>query len=504
MRITRDWQGVRMRQVAAGCDPDAPARLVIIPAAWDEGAGPALACLAPGSGPADLRRASRDWIARIEAASPGAAIGDGIGHRLQRLLLLRRGAPGEMLWRQTAGADARPSFILNLPAFMDPAAGFDADAFGDAVETGVTALTLAAPDARRIAVGVADLAGLLAHLGLDYDSDEARAVGAGIAALLRARADAASAACANRLGGACDPGDEPAVPAGLPAWLAPHVAKAQVAAQGAGPGTFRPRHLATTGISRPGPVEALLGAETGGIAPAFALVSPSGGLTRAARALLAARGLSPDAALAAVLAGDTPLPLAGRAAHAAMHEAVAPYIYALPPRPLTLETVPPARAERRQLPARHAGYTQRATVGGHKLFLRTGEYADGRLGEISVALPKDGAIARGLMDGLSHAVSLGLQHGVPLEDFVEAFAMSRFGPAGAVEGDPAVTHATSLLDYVARTLAATYLGRDDLPAAGPEDAAPAPATGRAPELPLGLPADASPRNRRRALRLVER
>ena len=106
---------------------------------------------------------------------------------------------------------------------------------------------------------------------------------------------------------------------------------------------------------------------------------------------------------------------------------------------------------------------RRRRSGGHKLYLRTGEYADGQLGEIFLALHKEGAAFRGLMDNFAVAVSLGLQHGVPLESFVEAFTFTRFGPAGAVEGDPAVRTATSLLDYAFRHLAANYLGRRDIP-----------------------------------------
>ncbi len=98
--------------------------------------------------------------------------------------------------------------------------------------------------------------------------------------------------------------------------------------------------------------------------------------------------------------------------------------------------------QRRELPSRRSGYTQKASVGGHKLFLRTGEYDDGMLGEIFIALQKEGAAFRGLMDNFAHAVSIGLQHGVPLERFVETFTFTRFGPAGAVEGDPAVHAAT--------------------------------------------------------------
>ena len=156
------------------------------------------------------------------------------------------------------------------------------------------------------------------------------------------------------------------------------------------------------------------------------------------------------------------------------------------------------------LPDRRAGYTQKAAVGGHKIFLRTGEYEDGQLGEISIGLHKEGAAFRGLMDNFAMAVSLGLQHGVPLAEFVEAFTFTRFGPSGAVEGDPAVERATSLLDYVFRNLAVNYLGKTDLPPAEEEEADTVGdgARDRAPLLPLDLPREDGPRQRRRTLRLV--
>ncbi len=147
-----------------------------------------------------------------------------------------------------------------------------------------------------------------------------------------------------------------------------------------------------------------------------------------------------------------------------MHDAVAPFVHAMPARPEPVRQ-PLHAVRRRELPARRAGYTQKAAVGGHRLFLRTGEYDDGTLGEVFIALHKEGAAFRGLMDNFAIAVSLGLQHGVPLEAYVEAFTFTRFGPAGAVEGDPAVAQATSLLDYAFRHLAANYLGRRDIPEA---------------------------------------
>jgi hypothetical protein len=245
--------------------------------------------------------------------------------------------------------------------------------------------------------------------------------------------------------------------------------------------------------------------ETGGIGPAFSPLGPSGALTRAARAWLAVSGLTPEEALAMTLAGGAPLPTASPAAHVAMHDAVAPFVHAMPPRPLDARQAPQV-GRRRELPPRRAGYTQKAAVGGHKLYLRTGEYGDGQLGEIFLALHKEGPAFRGLMDNFAVAVSLGLQHGVPLDAFVEAFTFTRFGPAGAVEGDPAVSHATSLLDYAFRHLAANYLGRRDIPEAEVEEADTVGngARDRAPLLPLELPAEASPRARRREFRVVTR
>ncbi len=120
------------------------------------------------------------------------------------------------------------------------------------------------------------------------------------------------------------------------------------------------------------------------------------------------------------------------------------------------------KAERDKLPARRKGYTQKAIVGGHKVYLRTGEYEDGRLGEIFVDMHKEGAAFRSLMNNFAIAISLGLQYGVPLEEFVEAFTFTRFEPAGYVQGNEAIKNATSILDYIFRELAVSYLARNDL------------------------------------------
>ncbi len=118
--------------------------------------------------------------------------------------------------------------------------------------------------------------------------------------------------------------------------------------------------------------------------------------------------------------------------------------------------------ERNKLPMRRKGYTQKATVGGHKVFLRTGEYGDGTIGEIFIDMHKEGAAFRSLMNSFAMAISLGLQYGVPLEEFVDAFSFTRFEPCGMVTGNDAIKMATSILDYIFRELAVSYLGRTDL------------------------------------------
>ncbi|MCB9971459.1 MAG: TSCPD domain-containing protein [Hyphomonas sp.] len=117
---------------------------------------------------------------------------------------------------------------------------------------------------------------------------------------------------------------------------------------------------------------------------------------------------------------------------------------------------------RSRLPDRRKGYIQKATVGGHKVYLHTGEFEDGSLGEIFIDMHKEGAAFRSLMNNFAIAISMGLQYGVPLEEYVDAFVFTRFEPAGAVTGNDRITRATSILDYIFRELAVSYLGRDDL------------------------------------------
>ncbi|HUX19664.1 MAG TPA: hypothetical protein VMW69_00405, partial [Spirochaetia bacterium] len=151
----------------------------------------------------------------------------------------------------------------------------------------------------------------------------------------------------------------------------------------------------------------------------------------------------------------------------------------------------PGDRRRESLPTRRSGYTQKAKIGSHSLFLRTGEYGDGRLGEIFLDMHKEGAAFRSLLNSFAIAVSLGLQYGVPLEEYVDAFTFTRFEPNGIVRGHENIKMATSVLDFIFRDLALTYLKRTDLvqvqsedllsTTTGAQEAAGTPTDERAPE-----------------------
>jgi len=481
------WEGVALRRTRAAADPDSPLRAVALPLPWDgeAGAAAALASLVPGAGPVSLPRAAEAWIARVAAGGTTAGTLDSdsaakLAEALRALLLSRRGCPGSETWRGDA-ARSEPRFVLNLPAFLEPDGGFDAAGYAGACAVAIRTLDcLCGGRARRLRLGFADLAGLLTKLGLPYESPDARSVASALAALTRGAAEAESGRMAERLG-ALEPVALvwPAPPAETPVPGLAEAARAALDSAAAAPGL---RHAALVALAPPDAAEALLGAATGGIAPA-------------------------------ANASDQPVPDAARQA---MREAVGPFLHA----PLPLPLAPPgeARPARRQAATsssvrRHTGAVLHVYVGGHKVALRTAEDPEGRLVEIAFTLSKEGAAYRSLMESFAQSVSLGLRQGVPLADYVDAFAYTRFGPAGAVEGDPAIPRATSVLDWAFRRLALDYLGRRDLPQPSEEDVMPdslGTAAQQAPLLPMDLPrvpavaaaATASPRGRRRSLRLV--
>jgi ribonucleoside-diphosphate reductase alpha chain len=521
MKTSKAWHGVRLRWVEAAGDPDALAARVQLPASWSDAAAGAIAGLAPGVRMIALPELAEGWMApaAVRADEAGLFTRASFAAALHDLLLRRRGVPGQAIWENPkASGQDRPRFVFNLPAFLDPGAGFDCDGFRDAVDIATVALTVLRPGARSLALGFADLDGLLAALGLDYDSQAARDVAASVAALLRGRAECTSARLSAITGRSFRPQSWPSPPRmaegndGLEHHRLPGLAAAAREAFAEAAALPCCAHETVAALSGCDAAEALLGVETTGLAPAFSRTGPDGGLTRATRHLLAARDLSPEMALAGMLRGEPVVSVPSPEAHAAMHAAVGAII-PTPPLRQGVEAarpgvghaalVSPPVAVAVDLPTRRSGTMQKASVGSHRLYLRTAEYADGKLGEIGITLQKEAPAFRALMDAFSTAVSLGLQHGVPLEPFVEAFVGTRFGTAGAVEGDPTVGSATSIIDYVFRHLAVAHLGRtipepeDSGSVQGPQAAEPAPT------LPLDLPPlREAPEARRRRLRLV--
>ncbi|NHO31912.1 TSCPD domain-containing protein [Acetobacter fallax] len=542
MNAQRYWNGVRMRTVMAAPDPDAPPRQITLPADWDDDAASALADIAPGTGAVSIAAESARWIDALVPARDDAKAAPVNGRSLAWLLMLRQAAPTLALW--SGEFDRRPGFVVNLAAFVLPGEGFSGEAYVAALRLLCATLRLEAeekanrrngelalddaateptlfdlpvretrqsPDTRpeRNDAGTPDLplgepasvAGeilltnldaCLAALGLDYDSDDGRDAACSLVAL---------ATLVVREGTGCDH---------LP--LTPHrnvipglALVAREAWARAAVETVSPAQRIETGFSGPGPVDALLGCEACGLAPIFSPLRTDGRLATSTLARLAARGLSVETAFAACLAGDVPLALPAPDAHMRMYRALAGFVDRVPARPdpsaSPLPRIPP-RGVARMLPDRHTGVMQKTSIGGHRLFLRTTEYDDGTLGEISLTPARENAMVRGLLECFSEAVSVGLQYGVPLEDFVERFAYSCFGPAGTVEGDPVASYATSMLDYAFRALSDLYLGRR-LPDAPHEDAG----TDSSPLLPFefdatGAGVQAPGQPRRRGLRLV--
>ncbi|WP_183482053.1 TSCPD domain-containing protein [Komagataeibacter kakiaceti] len=530
MTARSHWNGVRMRTVEAAADPDDAPRSVTLPADWDDTAAEALARLAPGHGPASLPTEAARWIDDLCLGEISGPVIRPVARTLSCLLLMRQVAPAESLWH--GHHDRRPAFVVNLAAFVAADNGFMAQDFVVALRllarvlravsqqnahmrngelplpepTGRTpahlrpVVTPAQPHGheRPALAGILQLTNLdacLAGLGLDYDSEAGRDAACSIVALATLVAHSGEGADAMPL---------PPVRSVVPGIS--EVARAVW--QEAAIATDQPAARVETGFSTPGPIDALLGVEACGLAPVFSPLRMDGRLAMSTLARLASRGLTLEAAFAATLAGETVLPLPGAAAHQAMHRALGGFADRMPARPdVTRDTLATRsgleRGVRRNLPPRHGGFTQKTSVGGHRLFLRTGEYADGSLGEISLTPTRESPMVRGLMDTLGQAVSIGLQYGAPLESYVEAFAYSHFGPAGTVEGDPVASYATSMLDYAFRALSDAYLGRR-LPDAPHEDTM---AESPAPMLPLDLPesghddGDDTP-PRRRGLRLV--
>ncbi|CEF41546.1 vitamin B12-dependent ribonucleotide reductase [Acetobacter senegalensis] len=517
-RARRHWNGVLMSTLQAAADPDAPFRSVTLPAEWDTDAASALAQLIPGTDAIDLPRAASRWVDALTQD-------DATARSLIWLLLMRQAAPTEAVW--ACEFDRPPGFVLNLAAFVSPGEGFAAETFVAALRLLSRVLRdashtmgnqrngelplpdLFAPQSENAqpAVKSSDVDGAgtpprcagdilltnldacLAGVGLDYDSEDGRAAACAIATLATLTAHSG-----------CGPESLPLPPVrtvlpGLSETLRAVWNEAAVE-------TENPLEAIETGFSTSGPVDGVLGVEACGLAPVFSLLRPDGRLAQSTVNRLEARGFTTETALAAALAGETVLPLPGPTAHMAMYRALTGFIDRMPARPDPAAQPLRRKLERgmrRALPHRHGGFTQKTAIGGHRLFLRTGEYEDGTLGELSLTPTRESAMVKGLMESFGEAVSIGLQYGAPLEEYVNSFAYSCFGPSGTVEGDPVATYATSMLDYAFRALSEAYLGKK-LPDGPHQDMQGEPD----PLLPLDFPPDESdPAPRKRgSLRLV--
>ncbi len=504
------WSGLALRRMRAAVDPDSPSRAVAVPASWEDEAGMALAALAPGQGSVSLPGLAEGWIGRLVSRGQQLALlrddeAEALAESLRGLLVARRAAPGAGTWRNEAKAE--PRFVLNLPAFLDDAGGFDILGYAAAIRTGIRALdVLTGGKAHALRLGYADLAGLLAALGLPYDSAEARDVAACLTALTRGVAEFASAELAERFGAresACL--FWPAPPAHC---VVPGLAAAARRALEEAGRSFGLRHAGLLALTAPDAAEGLLGAETGGLAPAQGPTRFAHGAdgtvteqpTRAARRAAALHGEAANVLLA-------PVP---QSARTAMEGAIRPYLHAATPAPAAVPQ--PARPLPPPRPATARGQAWRVTLAGHRVTLTATENAEGHLASIGLAMARDGAAFRGLMDSFVHVVNLGLARGMPLSDYVTAVAYSRGGPAGQVEGDPDIRRATSVLDWAFRRIAISYLDGAEARHLWPDpteedvvaETAPASPAQReaSPQLPLDLPARPSPAARRGGLRLV--
>lgn len=497
-KTAKSWHGIKLTSHEAAADPDSPLTYTTLPAAWGQDAADALAAILPGKRILHIAEAAEAWIAPLSGRADAEGLDIDLYNGLHDMLAARRASPSLAVWRQATTGPV--GFIFNPSAYLDEAGIFDTATLAQDVRQSVIALSLAAPNAATLQLAFTDLNLFLARLGIAYDSQEARDVAVTLTALISAQAEIASAEMQRPVSPSA--GVQPTA-ATLPSTCAlPSLLAAARAAQAQLASLGQRRHQRLMGFLNEPEIEALLGAELVNFAPARAPLNAEGNLARWATDLLAIRQLTTAKALALTLAGEEVFPLPSLAAHAAMYDALSPLMSVMPMRPLA-QVTPQAPSKRETLPARRRGYTQKVAVGGHKLFLSTGEYENGRLGEIFIALHKEGSAFRGLMDAFAISVSIGLQHGVALTDYVEAFTFTRFGPAGMVEGDPAVPAATSLLDYVFRNLAVNYLGQTNLAPASidePDELGDG-AIERAPLLPLDLPAPA-PRERRRTLKLV--
>ncbi|OYV34477.1 MAG: hypothetical protein B7Z81_10000, partial [Acidocella sp. 20-61-6] len=279
--LDKSWHGIRQSTLLGAADPEQEPVAVKLPSSWGKSAADALVALLPDRSAVEAARAADAWIAPIAARAATAGLSENPGPLLHALFTRRQGSPSADIWRNQPGN--APGFVFNPNGFFDEAGSFAVAGFGDAVESAVTALTLAAPSAHRLSLGFTDLHLFLSRLGLEYGAPAARDVTQTLAAFMAARAAIASARLLAR--GAA-PGHavertKPPAECALPA-LTLAARDAQSAALHAG----TCRHQTLLGFAADPSVEALLGAETINFAPAFSPLNGDGMLMQWAQARL--------------------------------------------------------------------------------------------------------------------------------------------------------------------------------------------------------------------------
>lgn len=456
-----------MRTVAVSSDPDDQTlRSVTLPAAWDDNAARALAQLSNHDGHLRLANEAARWVDLIDS-TPGLDEEDilPVGRSLSCLLLMRHMSPNKALWQRKT--DEQLGFVIRVSGFVQGNL-FSPEQF-------IACLELACKSLRRLQIAqknertgelplfsefqpphfeqssagviqLSDLDACLAAMGFDYDSDEGRQFAQALTALANLVLKKNSRPLSDVL----------ATP------LFPDIEKIATNLSELEPTSSKKLAPVELGFSSPGPIDSLLGVESCGLAPVFSPIDENGHLRTSTLHRLASRGLTPEKALALALNNENPLPVTNGHAFRAMYESLLRLADYLPPPPEPETETLLSRLERgvrRSLPQRQSGFSQKTSIGGHPLFLRTLEFEDGSLGALNLIPSRESPMARGLMECLGHAVSIGLQCGVPLETFIEQFAYTHFGPCGTVEGDHSVNYASSMLDYAFRTLSEAYLGR---------------------------------------------
>lgn len=525
MKAKHLWNGIRMRNLQTAIDPDAPLYSVTIPEDWESNAATAILQLCPEHqldvSPIKAEVLTANWLLPLCEQTDQFTVKD-----WENILLHRQACPNDSIWKHDTSQ--KLSITINLAAFASAETGFDAQSYRHVLQIAAETLRILyrqqanfmngelpfleptesiarkdddkqlefVPQPSAGIIYLSNLDACLAQLGFDYGSNDGRDIACCVtcfATLL------ANAGCGSDF-----------LPLS-PDWNAlPELASTakEIWALASDEPQSRLERIDTS-FSLPGnPSDLLLGSESCGLAPIFSPLREDGLLNFSTLARLAHKGLTLESALAASLAGEQVLTPPSSQAHYAMHQALAGFVTHMPARPSQI-TYPLSqkamltRGTKRPLPPRRKGITQKASIAGRGLFLRTGEYEDGSLGEVSITPTKESAMVKGLLDSLSQAVSIGLQYGAPLKDYVSHFAYSRFGVAGTVEGDPNALYATSFLDYSFRVLSDVYLN-ESLPDA-PNNLHVGEDT--VPMLPLELPEDdenppSSPHPRNRKFKLV--